>query len=165
MAEAALVLSLTLLVGQIVFLGWFHDAAGQVARGYWTFLFVTWAAVRLEIHGVVAILVMIMTAIQGLLGAVQGVGFFAYDITKTGLANYWFFMMAPSVLAACMPATYDTFCFDPVACMFHSVRATGFKPTPAAANCCFTNDITDAGTVVPVVNTSATDELVLYAVK
>jgi len=96
MTEAVLVLGLTLLVGQIVFLSWFHNTVGQVALGYWMFLFVTWAAARLGIHGVVTILS--MTAIQGLLGAVQGVGFFAHDIAKTGLVNYWFYIMALSVV-------------------------------------------------------------------
>ena len=52
MTEAVLVIGLTLLGGQIIFLSWFHYAVGQVAQGYWMFLFVTWAAARLGIHGV-----------------------------------------------------------------------------------------------------------------
>lgn len=52
MTEAVLVLGLTLLGGQIVFLSWFHNTVGHVALGYWMFLFVTWAAARLGIHGV-----------------------------------------------------------------------------------------------------------------
>ena len=101
--EAALVLGLTLLAGQIVFLGWFYDAVGQVALGYWMFLFVAWAAVRLGIHGVVTVLSMV--AIQGMLGAAQGVGFFAHDIAKTGLTTYWCYMMVLSAVGIAL-ATY-----------------------------------------------------------
>jgi PAS domain S-box-containing protein len=93
-AEAALIIGVTLLVGQVIFLDWLHDTLGQVARGYWMFLFITWAAVRLELHGVVLILV--VTAIQGLVGAQLGLGFFSNDIAMTHLANYYFYMICLS---------------------------------------------------------------------
>lgn len=92
--EAALIIGVTFLVGQVIFLDWLHDSLGLVARGYWMFLFITWAAVRLELHGVVLILV--ITAIQGLLGAQLGLGFFSNDIAKTHLANYYFYMICLS---------------------------------------------------------------------
>ncbi len=92
--EVALILGLSLLVGQIVFLDWMHDSAGQIARGYWMFLFVTWAAVRLGPHGAVAIVA--ITALQALIGARQGTGFFSNDIEKTALSNYFFYMLTLS---------------------------------------------------------------------
>jgi signal transduction histidine kinase/CheY-like chemotaxis protein len=101
--EAALILGLTFLVGQVVFLNWLNDSLGQIARGYWMFLFVTWAAVRLGSHGVVLILV--VTAIQALIGAQQGTGFFSNDIAKTHLANYFFYMLCLSA-AGMVLATY-----------------------------------------------------------
>ncbi|MFZ2403756.1 MAG: MASE1 domain-containing protein, partial [Methylobacter sp.] len=70
LAEFVLLACLTLLAGQVIFMGWLHDSVGHIAKGYWMFLFVTWAAVRLEAHGVVVILV--ISAVMGLLGAQQG---------------------------------------------------------------------------------------------
>ncbi|MCK9394386.1 MAG: EAL domain-containing protein [Methylobacter sp.] len=103
LVEFMLLFGLTFLAGQVIFMGWLHDSVGHVAKGYWMFLIVTWAAVRLEAHGVVVILV--MSAVIGLLGALQGTGYFAKDIAQTYLANYWFFMMILSVTGMAL-ATY-----------------------------------------------------------
>lgn len=94
--DAVLILGLSFLVGQVVFINWLSESLGQIARGYWMFLLVTWAAVRLGLHG--AVLVIAMTAIQGLIGAQHGVGFFANDISKTQLANYFFYMFCLSAV-------------------------------------------------------------------
>lgn len=103
--EAALLLGLTFLFGQVIFLGWLHDTVGQAARGYWMFLFVTWAAVRLGTHGVTAVL--IMTTVQALLGAVHGIGYFGDDIAGSQLTNYWSFMAVLSGVGMTL-ATYFT---------------------------------------------------------
>jgi PAS domain S-box-containing protein len=103
--EAVLILGLTFLVGQVVFLNWLNDSLGQVARGYWLFLFVTWAAVRLGPSG--AVLVILLVAIQGLLGAQQGLGFFSNDIAKTGLSNYFYYTLCLSAVGMAL-ATYFT---------------------------------------------------------
>lgn len=102
---ALLILGLTFFVGQVVFLDWMRDSLGQIARGYWMFLLVTWAAVRLGPHGVV--LVIACTAIQGLLGAQYGTGFFSNDIAKTHLSNYFFYMLSLSAVGMAL-ATYFT---------------------------------------------------------
>jgi PAS domain S-box-containing protein len=107
-AEAMLLLGLMFLANQTVFLGWFHDTGGvfeQVAKGYWMFLFITWVAVRLGICGVVIALV--MTAIQALVGAALGMGFFAGDMAQTGLINYWFYIVVLSMVGMAL-ATYFT---------------------------------------------------------
>ncbi len=104
-AEASLILGLSFLVGQVVFIDWLHDSLGQIARGYWMFLLITWAAVRLESHGVVLILT--ATSIQGLIGAQLGTGFFFNDIGKTHLANYFFYMLCLAVVGMAL-ATYMT---------------------------------------------------------
>ena len=101
--EYLLLFGLAFLTCQAIFMGWLHDSVGHIAKGYWMFLIVTWAAVRLEAHGVVVILV--MSAVMGLLGAQQGTGFFAEDIAKTSLANYWSFMVILSVTGMTL-ATY-----------------------------------------------------------
>jgi PAS domain S-box-containing protein len=93
--EVMLVLGLTFLIGQVVFHDWFHDTLGTVARGYWMFLLVTWAAVRLGNHGVVALILMV--AAQALIGAAQGTGFFDDDMAKTQLTNYWSYMVTLSI--------------------------------------------------------------------
>lgn len=60
-AETIACFGLAFVAGQIIFLGWFHDAFGIVARGYWVFLFVAWGAVRFGRHG--ALLIIGMTAV------------------------------------------------------------------------------------------------------
>lgn len=77
--EAGLILGLSFMVGQVVFLDWLNESLGQIARGYWMYLFVTWAAVRLGPHG--AVTVVAMTAIQAVVGAQLGTGFFSNDIS------------------------------------------------------------------------------------
>ncbi|MFZ2525069.1 MAG: MASE1 domain-containing protein [Candidatus Ferrigenium altingense] len=87
---AALLLGLTFLAGQAVFLDWFHDSIGLVAKGYVMFLFIAWVAVRLGTWGTVIALV--VTAVQALLGAHYGTGFFAADVAATQLTNYWLYI-------------------------------------------------------------------------
>lgn len=94
--ETVLLLGLTVLAGQTIFLDWWHDAIGQVAKGYWMFLIVTWAAVRLGIRETAAILA--ITATYALLGAIYGIGYFANDIAQTHLLNYWIYMVTLSVV-------------------------------------------------------------------
>ncbi len=98
-----LLFGLSFLAGLVIFMGWMQGSFGSIAKGYWMFLFVTWAAVSLETHGVVVILV--MSAVMGLWGAHQETGFFAGDIAKTNLANYWSFMMILSLTGMTL-ATY-----------------------------------------------------------
>jgi signal transduction histidine kinase len=101
--ESIFLIGLTFLSGQVVFLNWFHDSIGQVARGYWMFLFVSWVAVKLRTRGTV--IVIAITAIQGLAGAAHHIGFFADDMAKTNLANYWFYMAILAVVGMAL-ATY-----------------------------------------------------------
>jgi signal transduction histidine kinase len=94
--DVIVILGLAFLTGQAVFLDWMNDSVGQIARGYWMFLFVAWAGIRLGAHGVVTIIVAV--AIQGLWGAHLGVGFFDNDIVRTSLANYWNYTFVLSVV-------------------------------------------------------------------
>lgn len=100
---AVLLLGLTFLVGQAVFLDWFFDNTYGVPRGYMMFLFIAWVAVRLGTWG--TMIALVMTAVQALQGAHQGTGFFAHDIAATHLANYWFYMAILSVVGMAL-ATY-----------------------------------------------------------
>ncbi|MDD5301096.1 MAG: PAS domain S-box protein [Gallionella sp.] len=104
-AEAALLLGLTFLVGQTVFLGWFHVALGlsdYVVKGYWVFLCVVWVAVRLGTRGTV--IAINMAAVQGLLGAQHGVGYFANGTAGAQL-DYWLYTLTLSVVGMAL-ATY-----------------------------------------------------------
>ena len=102
-SEAVLILGMAALVGHVVFGGALADSLGQIARGYWMFPIITWAAVRLGRHGTV--LIVAMVAAQGLAGAALGVGFFANDIAKTHLANYFFYTLSLAVVDMAL-ATY-----------------------------------------------------------
>ncbi len=96
MAEAALMFGLAILASQIIFLDWMHDVIGQMAKGYWMFLIISWAAIR--IGSCATAIVLAMTAIYALQGATHGVGYFANDIAQTHLVNYWLYMVILSVV-------------------------------------------------------------------
>ena len=105
-AETLLLIALIFLTGQIVFLDWFHHSIGQVInKGYWLFLPITWVSVRLGTRGTVIVLIIIAT--QAFIGAVNHIGFFANDIAKTHLADYWCFMVTLSLVGMTL-ATYVT---------------------------------------------------------
>lgn len=103
--EALLILSITFLVGQSVFLGWFEASVGEYAKGYLMYLFVVLAALRLGRHGTFAVLLMV--AVQGLVGAHLGVGLFGRDIVESGLVNYWLYMVILSLVGITL-ASYIT---------------------------------------------------------
>ncbi|MES2012923.1 MAG: EAL domain-containing protein [Pseudomonadota bacterium] len=89
--ETTVCFGLAFLAGQIIFMDWFHDVLGVYAKAYLMFIFITWSAVRFGRQGV--FVVISFTAVQALLGAVHGMGFFAADIAKTDLTNLWFYML------------------------------------------------------------------------
>ncbi len=94
--ETVACFGLAFLAGQIIFLGWFSDLFGTIARGFWIFLFVTWGAARFGRHG--ALLIITMTAIQMLLGMVLQVGGSTSNQVPVGLLNFWFYILALSVI-------------------------------------------------------------------
>ncbi len=95
-AEIAALFSISFLFGQAIFLDWFHDYVGLLTRGYWMFLWITWAAVRFGRHAV--LLILCMTLVQALLGASQGVGLFGTDMAQTQLANLCVWIAALSIV-------------------------------------------------------------------
>lgn len=94
--EVAVLLILTVLAGQIIFLGWLPGIVGQFDRGFLMFLFVAWAAVRLGMHGVLLLLVVITS--QSLLGAYGHVGVFRDDIDQTQLIGLWSYIVTLSLV-------------------------------------------------------------------
>ncbi|MFZ2725328.1 MAG: EAL domain-containing protein [Methylococcaceae bacterium] len=104
--EACLCFGLTLLFGQVIFFEWLTHDISHSAYLYTTFLFITWSALRFGRHGV--LVVVGMTAIQALLGALQGTGLFAYDIEQTGLVNFWFYIMVLTVVGLSLALSINT---------------------------------------------------------
>ena len=105
LVEVCLLMGLAFLVGQVAFLGWFVDLLGPLAQSYWLFLVVAVCTVRLGRHGVV--LILLMSALQGLVGAMQGAGIFADDVAQSRLANYWLYMVALSGLGMAGATYFD----------------------------------------------------------
>ncbi len=103
--NALLPLALAFLVGQIVFLGWFADSFSSVNKVYLMFIFISWTAISLGTRGVTVVL--IMTAIQALLGVHQGIGYFSNDFVNTHLTNFWFYMLTLAGVGMTL-ATYIT---------------------------------------------------------
>ena len=95
--EALLIVAMNFLVGQLVFLDWFHDSIGSYAKSFWIFLFVSWAAVRLGNRATTLILV--MTATQAMFGLVEKrLGFIDPGLGDNQAINYWFFMVVLSLV-------------------------------------------------------------------
>jgi diguanylate cyclase (GGDEF)-like protein/PAS domain S-box-containing protein len=105
MVEAIICFGLAFLAGQVIFLGWSHNFFGITARGYWLFLFVTWAAVRFGRHG--ALLVLVMTAIQMLLGMLLAVGGSTNNQVPVGLLNFWLYMVTLTVVGISIALVID----------------------------------------------------------
>ena len=103
--EAITCFGLSFFAGQVIFLGWFQGVFGITARGYWVFLFVTWAAVRFGRHG--ALLVLVMTAIQMLLGMVLAVGGATNNQVPVGLLNFWLYMLALTIVGILIALVID----------------------------------------------------------
>jgi len=101
--EAIFLIGLMILCGQIIFLDLLHESIGPVAKNYWMFLLITWVAMRLGTRGTV--IALIVVAVQAMLGAMQGTGYFADDIAKTHLLNYWFYILTLSITGMAL-ATY-----------------------------------------------------------
>ncbi len=100
--EMALAFMLAFMVGQTVHFSWFAATVGAVVGDYWMFLIVAWIAVRGGVHGVV--LVLLMAAVQGMLGSYHGVGIFASDSLQPQQINFWFFLMLLSTVGVALAA-------------------------------------------------------------
>ncbi len=88
--------ALALLVGQVVFMGWFHDSVGSFGRPYVMFVFVAWAAVSFGVHG--ASLLIGVVALQALVGSLLGKGDFAAHFVQADLTGFWIYMLVLSVV-------------------------------------------------------------------
>ena len=67
------------------------------------FIITTWAAVYFGIGE--TILVLVLTAVLAMQGAIWGTGYFAHDIANSHLVNYWFYMLILSLVGMTL-ATY-----------------------------------------------------------
>ncbi|MCX7067755.1 MAG: EAL domain-containing protein [Methylococcales bacterium] len=103
--KIALIVAGTWLVGQIIFLGWFLEILGMTAKGYWLFAIVTLVATQLGRHGTLVILLMIV--VQAMLGATHGVGFFADDLEKAHLINFYFYSISLSLVGIALAIHID----------------------------------------------------------
>ncbi|QSA99561.1 PAS domain S-box protein [Methylomonas sp. EFPC1] len=105
-SEAMMIIALNFLVGQLVFLDWFHDSLGAYAKSYWIFLFVSWAAVRLGSRATTLILV--VTATQAMFGLVwRRSGLTDPSLGDNHEINYWFFMVVLSVVGMALACYFS----------------------------------------------------------
>ena len=99
LAEATLILGLTLLGGGIVFMDWWHELApvwlhmwfSTVSQNYWMFLLIAWSALRLGARG--TSLAMLLLAMQGATGIYRGTDAFAGGPSLYQLTNFWFYTL------------------------------------------------------------------------
>jgi diguanylate cyclase (GGDEF)-like protein/PAS domain S-box-containing protein len=93
--EVMLITLVTFMAGQVVFMEWFGGAFLGMQRGYWMFLFIFLAAVRLTPRWTA--LILLMVAVQAIWGAYRGLGLFAED-REAGYLNYWFYTVILSLV-------------------------------------------------------------------
>ncbi len=103
--KIALIVAGTWLVGQIIFLGWFLEILGMTAKGYWLFAIITLVATQLGRHGTLVVLLMVV--VQAMLGATHGVGFFADDLEKAQLINFYFYSISLSLVGVALAIHID----------------------------------------------------------
>jgi len=103
LVEPLLIFSLSFIAGQIVFLGWLNEYLSYPPKDYWMFLYVCGVAIKMGTRGVT--LVVLMVAMQAIVGAHLHVGFFSHEIERSGLQNYWAYMLVLSLVGMTI-ATY-----------------------------------------------------------
>lgn len=102
MIRLLLLLLLAALACAIIFFDFVSGTfVAGFAKGYWMFAIVTFAAVYFGIFE--TMLVLVLTAIFALMGAIPGAGYFAHDISH--LFNYWFYIVILSMVGMTL-ATY-----------------------------------------------------------
>lgn len=102
--EAALMLGLTALAGQAIFLDAFPQAMTVATlKGYWLFPLLAWAAARLGRR--VVLLGLVLLAVQAMLGVQQNSGFFTHPDLMTRLIDGWSFMVVTCVLSIFLATT------------------------------------------------------------
>ncbi|SMB30018.1 putative Diguanylate cyclase [Sterolibacterium denitrificans] len=104
--ECALCLLLAVVFGQVILVGWRFEPLMLVVSDNWMFLFATWAAASCGRRAVM--LIVTVFAVQGLIGAFSGQGFYAADLEKTGLMQYWFLV----ILSCCIGAALSILLFE-----------------------------------------------------
>ncbi len=92
--EGLLLLLITFVAGQIIFLDWFYGVFGDTPRTFPIFLLITIIASRLGVPFTSVALCLI--ALQGLAGSYEKYGYFAHGAAETVLNDYWFYMMTLS---------------------------------------------------------------------
>jgi PAS domain S-box-containing protein len=104
--EALTMLLLNGLLGQIVFLDWFHASIGGYAKSHWLFLSITWIAVRFSKRATT--LALTITAVQAMLGSSQHRwGFFEHDLGNQHELNYWIFISVLSIVGMALASYFS----------------------------------------------------------
>ncbi len=93
--EISVLFALSMLTGQIVFMNWFNESLGFEVTPSWIWPFIIWAGVRAGRHKVM--LLQLVLFAQALGGASHGLGFYAEDMARNGLFNFWIFGMVLSM--------------------------------------------------------------------
>lgn len=100
--EELLLIGMTFIVGQVIFLGWFNENLIFVPKAFIMFLFITWIAIRLGMQATTFTLNMV--AVQALSGAYLKVGYFADEIVLSKPHNYWIYMVILSLVGIVVAA-------------------------------------------------------------
>jgi diguanylate cyclase (GGDEF)-like protein/PAS domain S-box-containing protein len=93
--ELIVLFTLTFVIGQTIFLHLFDLSLIVDPSPAWIFPFIIWSGLRAGRHYTSLLILIIFS--QALLGASYGLGYYANDIQKHGLINFWIFGMLIAV--------------------------------------------------------------------
>ncbi len=103
--EVVLLLLVSLVLGRAIFLDWFGDSAVGLGHGYLMFVLTVAVTMRLGPHAMA--LVILASAVLGLAGGLQGVGYFASGKGGFQMVEYWVFVMSLSLVGMALSAYFN----------------------------------------------------------
>lgn len=104
-AESLIFVVLAIQLAQLTFIQASPVWLGQFYTDYWMFAIMCWAAIRFGCHGVS--LVTTVSSMFALFGIAKHQGFFAHDFDKSGMMNFWFYMVILSSTGILLGLTFN----------------------------------------------------------
>ncbi len=103
--EGLLLIGLTLMVRQIVFLGWLNPFFPVKPKAFIMFLFITWIAISFGKR--VTTIALMIIAIQALSGVFIHAGYFSDESGSANFHNYWLYMLTLSLVGMAIAVYVD----------------------------------------------------------
>ena len=103
--EVAVMLALALVLGRAIFLDWFRMGDISLGHGYLMFVLIVAVTMRLGPHAMA--LVVLISAVFGLVGGLGGVGYFAAAKGGFQMVEFWVFVMSLSLVGMALSTYFN----------------------------------------------------------